>query len=1442
MRQPRYMANVCFLVVVLSIASAHAATTIPAQTIATNTTWTKLASPYTVTGDVTVAAGVTLTLEPGVTVQFNQFAGLNVNGRIVADGTAVDPIAFTTSGTPSWDGIHVLGTSLTQNTGSIFDYVTIEYGGASYANLYLEYARVTVSNSTIRNSASDGINAWGIGSAADISATSFVGNTTEAAQFTDSSADMSFASITASGNGDDSIVLGAGTLTGAQVWENAGVAYTVKGSISIAASATLTIQPGVEVKFAQFAGLVVQGRILAVGTGAAPINFHGTTPGRGWWDGIRIVGTSGARISGSTFDHVSITDGGAYYGGIYAEYGDVSVANSTISTNTGSGIYAWTGVGIQVSNSTLSDNQNYAIEQFDPSHDAQLSGITAAANGKNAIGVHNGTLTGSHVWELAGLTYEMLGTVTVASGASLTIAPGLQLFFVQFGSLNVNGQLHAVGTSTQLISFARTAASPGAWDGIRFVGTSAVPITGSVLDWVTLSGGGNYYGGVYLERATVDISHATISGSAKDGLYSWTGGIPRLSDVVISGSAGYGIRLSTAEIDPPLTRVVLTGNAQNSLAMQSGTMHGPALWESLGFPYTILGDVTVGPDATLTIEPGVHVLAQTFGSINVQGKLIAAGTDLNPIVFDGIAGTPGSWDGIRVVGPPNGEPISGTIFERVSILNGGTYYANLYIEHAIVAVKKSIISGSSTDGVYVWTGGAGTVIEMTQIVSNTLYGVENGGSSGNLVVATNNWWGDPTGPATTGVCNPGGLGNGVKGAVAFKPFLTDPNAVPGIISPSDVRILEIQPHRWFAPANNLTRVYVDITLRDGLGNPLPGRVVNLGTSLGVAFAGGVTDVNGKSFAYLKSSLAGDAVIQAALAVDSVCESATSPLAKITFTPADQNALTPDAEAPYLNGGIKISPEPITRGVPTKISVTLTNSNAFPISVDGTFAFAQYGIGLVFGPLAEVTAEIIPANSTRTFTVDWNPIVSGHYCLAFDYAFTTAGKTAMPNGPGTGHSQRNLNVYPGSLGGGDEKGALDRADKAFKGVSKLTPKPLKIQKALIMRWWDWAKETAKDISKNLGGDPPRLDYDQIAVLEPKPVFDPVVASVDVSAARAAAINAYNDAMLEVVRTGRAAVVSMDRYGGAAQANDLLWTSQQAAALNHFKSLLGTALVDAADKLDAYLAVLTNEGVTTDQYTAQDFVDYQQRLQTTGFTAAEIADAKQLWFTDADIEAFKQEILAEDPVKVAGDGIVLLTAESTAMRQLGIAINTPQNFSFQISGSAGKTANAFVQPDRMARIYTNHTTFEVANPLATTADIELRVRRIGVPADWGVSLSPAALTLASGAQQTVDVAITPASPAVQGTQPRLAVEAYAGTQLLGGVVMDVIVPYGVPFRKGDATGDDALSVADVVYLVSYLYGGGRSPIGPADCNGDGMVTSEDLFWMINYMFAGGPAPLP
>ena len=61
--------------------------------INTNTTWTKANSPYTLAGPVAVNSGVTLTIEPGTTVNLNNFY-IQVNGTLMAKGSNTDKIQF----------------------------------------------------------------------------------------------------------------------------------------------------------------------------------------------------------------------------------------------------------------------------------------------------------------------------------------------------------------------------------------------------------------------------------------------------------------------------------------------------------------------------------------------------------------------------------------------------------------------------------------------------------------------------------------------------------------------------------------------------------------------------------------------------------------------------------------------------------------------------------------------------------------------------------------------------------------------------------------------------------------------------------------------------------------------------------------------------------------------------------------------------------------------------------------------------------------------------------------------------------------------------------------------------------------------------------------------------------------------------------------------------
>jgi hypothetical protein len=99
--------------------------------------------------------------------------------------------------------------------------------------------------------------------------------------------------------------------------------------------------------------------------------------------------------------------------------------------------------------------------------------------------------------------------------------------------------------------------------------------------------------------------------------------------------------------------------------------------------------------------------------------------------------------------------------------------------------------------------------------------------------------------------------------------------------------------------------------------------------------------------------------------------------------------------------------------------------------------------------------------------------------------------------------------------------------------------------------------------------------------------------------------------------------------------------------------------------------------------------------------------------------------------------------------------------------------------LAPINESITIIQLGNPLTQTALIDVRVRRIDLPADWMESVSPGQVNLAPGEQTTVIVTVMPGSPVPQGSIPRVAVEGYAGSQLLGGVAVDIVVPNYVFF---------------------------------------------------------------
>ena len=131
---------------------SSAQTVIPAGIV--RGTWTLEGSPYFIQGAIMVPNDSTLTIEPGVTVNFQGSYKLYVQGRLLAIGTVFDTINFTAADTTTgWLGIQFDNTPAT-NDSSKFFYCKLQYSKTSVNSsnqgaFYLGFSKVIISNCRI---------------------------------------------------------------------------------------------------------------------------------------------------------------------------------------------------------------------------------------------------------------------------------------------------------------------------------------------------------------------------------------------------------------------------------------------------------------------------------------------------------------------------------------------------------------------------------------------------------------------------------------------------------------------------------------------------------------------------------------------------------------------------------------------------------------------------------------------------------------------------------------------------------------------------------------------------------------------------------------------------------------------------------------------------------------------------------------------------------------------------------------------------------------------------------------------------------------------------------------------------------------------------------------------------------------------------------------------
>lgn len=513
--------------------------------------------PYMITSDVTINPGVTMTLEPGVVLKFEgNETDLFVNGRLVAQGTTSLPIYFTSAKdddrggdsnsdgrTPpaagDWGGV-VLKRDATLPASSIAN-TTMMYGG-SYAYAYGQRYPLQVDGRT----------------------------------------QPTITGLNITNNRRNAIALQTGTYTADLRLNVTGVPYLIDSDVVVNPGVTMTVDPGVIIKFeSNETDLFIDGRLIAEGTAARPIYFtsvkddsiggdagnDGLTPASaGDWAGIWLG--KDPTLAASSIANVVITYGGSYS-------------------------YAY--------------GQRYPL-QVSGRTQPTITGLSITKCRRNAIALRTGAYTADLRLNVTGVPYLIDADVTVNPGVTMTVDPGV---IVKFESdetdLYINGRLIAEGTAARPIYFTSYK------DDDRGNDTNG--------DGKSPAGIGDW-GGIFLNRDT------TLPNSSIANANIMFGG---------SYSYAYGLRYPlqvNGRTQPTITALKITKCRRNAISLLTATYTGDVRLNVLGVPYLIDSDIRVNPGSTMTVDPGVVVkLEGNETDLYIDGNFVAEGTSAQPIVF-----------------------------------------------------------------------------------------------------------------------------------------------------------------------------------------------------------------------------------------------------------------------------------------------------------------------------------------------------------------------------------------------------------------------------------------------------------------------------------------------------------------------------------------------------------------------------------------------------------------------------------------------------------------------------------------------------------------------------------------------------------------------------------------------------------------------------------------
>ena len=693
----------------------------------------------TVTGDVTVASGVTLTIEPGTVVKFDAQADdqsggrdadvseLIVNGSLLAEGTEMAPILFTSDALfdnpGDWGGIRA-SWQLGVKTFSL-NYCEIEYAADG---LYFESSNgihsLSISNSNFHDISTDGVYVYA-NSGAKLTFTmnnSTVRNTGRYGIYTyaynnGSEIESQITGNTVQDTGNAGIYIRAyqygaqnnGAVTGntiqrASYYGIYGYSYNTDTLINVSDNDVSETQGN----SSSYAGIYL--------THSSSYTQWVTVTGNRVHNNAN---TTGIQISGNVVPDITLNEvyGNGYYG-VSLGSSPADILYNDIHTNGYSGLYISSADGSNVNHNNIYNNGEtyYAVQNV-------------SGNSVNA-------------------RYNWWGeTVTTEMNAGSNPKNISRIYDVydnaSYGTVDYSGWLSAaVVLPTQGLSRITS------------------PLDGAVLKTSVLRIQGIAVAQAGIDRVQVSMDNGATwmdATGTSSWSYDWT--VPSSDQAVIYTVLSKVLDQDGVEQTPP-AQISIT--IDPALPTTSGILTNDETWSGT---VNLTGDVTVPDGVTLTIEPGTVVQALALNDdqgggndtsrveLIVNGVLFAQGTEASPIAFTSSSTNPasGDWAGIRLVPGANDADLIMSYctvnYCRTGIdFQSSGYSADIVLDHCTMGyveqdgvyvyanigakltftMSNSTVRNTGRYGIYTYAYSSGSEVD-SQITDNTVQDTGNAG-------------------------------------------------------------------------------------------------------------------------------------------------------------------------------------------------------------------------------------------------------------------------------------------------------------------------------------------------------------------------------------------------------------------------------------------------------------------------------------------------------------------------------------------------------------------------------------------------------------------------------------------------------------------------------------------------------------------------------------------